>query len=450
MEGEQNLFGGFLVTILLVLLNGFFVAAEFAIVKVRGSQLQADGEEGSMRTKAALSIINNLDGYLAATQLGITLASLALGWVGEEVFTHLVKSFFSFTGLDNFILSVLHSFNMQLTADDLAHKLSVPVAFSCITFLHIVFGELAPKSIAIRFPKSTTLALSPLLKAFYIIFNPVVYAMNKVANLILKMVGIKPVNESEIHSEEELKLIVAESAEGGAIEENERELIQNVFDFDDLLVRQIYINNTKVVGIPIGTRIKEASKIALEENYSRYPIYEGSLENVVGMVHSKDLLKLALENNNENIRKIMRSVLYVHDNKKVSDLLRQFQKKKTQFAVVTNEFGASIGIVTMENILEELVGDIQDEHDQEIPVVEKISDGLFRVQSQTMIEELNEHLPFTLPTNEDYDTLSGYIAQNSEEIPQMGQVLQIDKFEIKIMKMFRTSPEIVEIRVIEN
>lgn len=437
MDGDSSLILGTIITILLVLLNGFFVAAEFAIVKVRASQLQANDAPNSVKNKAAISVINNLDGYLAATQLGITLASLGLGWVGEEVFTEIIQSFFEF-------------FNLNQTFPNLAHQLSVPVAFSAITFLHIVFGELAPKSMAIRHPKPTTLAVAVPLRIFYFIGRPIIVALNYIAGLILKLIGIKPVNENEIHSEEELKLIVAESAEGGAIEENERELIQNVFDFDDLLIRQIYINNTKVVGIPSTMRIKEASKIVLEENYSRYPVYEGSLDNVIGMLHSKDILRLALENSNESIKKIMRPMVYVHDNKKVTDLLRQFQKKKTQFAVVTNEFGASVGIVTMENIIEELVGDIQDEHDHEIPVVEKLGDNLFRVQSQTMIDELNENLPFNFPLHDDYDTLSGYIAQNTEDIPTVNQIIQIDNFEFKIIKMFRTSPEIVEVKYLHS
>jgi len=437
MDGDSSLILGTLFTLLLVFLNGFFVAAEFAIVKVRASQLQSGDTPNSVKTKAAMNVINNLDGYLAATQLGITLASLGLGWVGEEVFTHIIKSFFQVIQIDQLY-------------PNLANQLAVPVAFSSITFLHIVFGELAPKSLAIRHPKPTTLAVAAPLRLFYIFGKPFIVALNYVANLILKLIGIKPVNENEIHSEEELKLIVAESAEGGAIEQNERELIQNVFDFDDLLIRQIYINNTKVVGMPSTMRIKEASKMALEENYSRYPVYEGSLDNVIGMLHSKDLLRLALENSNESIKKIMRPVVYVHDNKKVNDLLRQFQKKKTQFAVVTNEFGASVGIVTMENIIEELVGDIQDEHDHETPVVEKIGENLYRVQSQTMIDELNEHLPFSFPLNEDYDTLSGYIAQNTEDIPAVNQVIQIGDFEFKILKMFRTSPEIVEVKLLNS
>lgn len=174
------------------------------------------------------------------------------------------------------------------------------------------------------------------------------------------------------------------------------------------------------------------------------------MDNVIGMLHSKDILRLALENSNESIKKIMRPMVYVHDNKKVTDLLRQFQKKKTQFAVVTNEFGASVGIVTMENIIEELVGDIQDEHDHEIPVVEKLGDNLFRVQSQTMIDELNENLPFNFPLHDDYDTLSGYIAQNTEDIPAVNQIIQIDNFEFKIIKMFRTSPEIVEVKYLHS
>jgi CBS domain containing-hemolysin-like protein len=211
------------ITLFLVFLNGFFVAAEFAIVKVRSSQIAL--EKGNLSKEAAKKIVNNLDGFLAATQLGITLASLGLGWIGEDV-------------MSSIILNVISSMGIEMS-EAAAHSVAMPVAFAMLTVLHIVFGELAPKSIAIRYPASTTLRVSIPLRIFYFVFRPFIWLLNGLANLILKIFGIKPMSETEIHSEEELKLIIAESEEGGAIETSERELIQNVFDFDNRVARQV-------------------------------------------------------------------------------------------------------------------------------------------------------------------------------------------------------------------
>jgi CBS domain containing-hemolysin-like protein len=225
----------FLITGLLVVLNGFFVAAEFAIVKVRSSQIAL--QEGTVSKRAAQLIINNLDGFLAATQLGITLASLGLGWIGEDVVSQLV-------------LSIMHSLDIQID-EAMAHRIALPTAFALLTIMHIVFGELAPKSMAIRYPTQTTLWVSVPLRVFYFVFRPFIRLLNGFANLVLRLFGIKPVGEHEIHSEEELKLIIAESEEGGAIESSERELIQNVFDFDNRVVKQIMVPRAKVSGISV-------------------------------------------------------------------------------------------------------------------------------------------------------------------------------------------------------
>ena len=242
-----------IVTLLLVALNGFFVAAEFAIVKVRSSQIAL--EAGNIAKRAAENVIDNLDGYLAATQLGITLASLGLGWVGEDVMTRI-------------ILNTMHTFGLEMS-ETLAHSIALPLAFAVLTFLHIVFGELAPKSLAIRYPTSTTLRVSIPLRIFYVIFKPFIWLLNGFANIILRMLGVKPMSEQEIHSEEELRLIIAESEEGGAIEPAERELIQNVFDFDDRIVRQVMVPRVKITGLRADLTIQEAMDTILKEGYSR-------------------------------------------------------------------------------------------------------------------------------------------------------------------------------------
>jgi len=433
MEPEPLSYSNFFLTLFLVLLNGFFVAAEFAIVKVRLSQLETKTQ--TMVSKISKSIVQNLDAYLAATQLGITLASLALGWVGEKTMEQLIHG----------LLSNL-SFIDAIQAKEWSSKFALPLGFFIITMLHIVFGELVPKSMAIRNPYKTTLFIATPLKVFRTIFLPVIFMMNGIANFVLKLLGIS-LHEEEVHSEEELKLIITESAEGGAIEDSERDLIHNVFEFDNRLVKQVFIHNSKVEGIPIEASMDEASKIVLEQGYSRYPIYTSSLDNIIGMVHSKDILRNVIKKQLQKISEIKRDVLYVNENKRVLDLLRSFQKHKTEFGVVVDEFGATIGIITMEDILEELVGDIQDEHDEEASIVEKLDESTYRVFSLNSIDDINELIPYDIPKEENYETLSGYIATLSEDLPIIGDQFENEHYRFKILTMNRKSPEVIELIV---
>lgn len=421
-----------LITLLLVLLNGFFVAAEFAIVKVRASQVTTRSDSG-ITARLASHIVQNLDNYLAATQLGITLASLGLGWIGEPIVAKLIEGFMNLIGLT--------------ISAEMAHKIALPVAFLTITVLHIIFGELAPKSLAIRYPYQTSMVVAIPLRIFHLLFRPFIYVLNGLANFLLRLIGVVPVPHSGFHSEEELKLIIAESAEGGAIEPDERELIQNVFDFDDRYVWQILRPRTQIAAISIDTTLEEAIQYCLEEGYSRFPVYEESIDQVLGFIHTKDLLLLSQQKNgSKQIRDNLRPVLHVSSNKKVSHLLRQFQKEHTQLAVVVNEFGSTVGIVTLEDIIEELVGEIQDEYDAETPIVEPLGNQVYRIQAQTPLDDINESLPEPFPESDDYHTLSGLLLQLSENIPEEGDTIRVGLCEVKILKMFQASPELVEVR----
>lgn len=420
------------VAVFLVLLNGFFVAAEFAIVKVRMSELTV--KSGNNYTaKMATSVVKNLDNYLAATQLGITLASLGLGWIGEPIVAKWIQGLLDLLGFR--------------FSEELSHQIALPIAFATITVLHIVFGELAPKSLAIRYPYQTTLTVALPLRFFYLIFRPFIWMLNGFANFFLQILGIGPIPNAGIHSEDELKMIIAESAEGGAIEPAERELIQNVFDFDDRYVWQILKPRTHIAAISVDTNLDEAIEYCLQEGYSRFPVYEESIDHILGFVHTKDLLALSRQKNGDKqIKDIVRPVLFVSSNKKVSHLLRQFQKEHAQLAVVVNEFGGTVGLVTLEDIIEELVGEIQDEYDSEAPIVERTSEFTYRIQAQSPLDEINEFLPEPFPESDDYHTLSGLLLQISENIPEEGDVLQFAPYEVKIIKMFQSSPELVEVR----
>lgn len=423
-------------TIFLVLLNGFFVAAEFAIVKVRSSQIS--GSDASPKVmKAARIVTNNLDNYLAATQLGITIASLGLGWVGESVMEGiLIRGFEYFPGLYNYLDP---------------HKIAAPLGFIIITVMHIVFGELAPKSIAIRKSAPTTMAVAIPLRIFYFLFKPVIYVMNGFANFILKLIGITPVKEQDIHTEEEIKLIISESEEGGAIEDSERELINNVFDFDSRRVKDILTHRKDLVSFSVDTPFDELSKEVIEEGYSRYPIYEKAPSDLIGILNIKDVLKYYQSNKDEfDIRGLLRPVFYIPESMKIKDLLKAFQKDHVQMAVVTDEYGDIAGIVTMEDILEELVGDIQDEHDAELPIVEKQADDSYIVDAHEPIEDINEFLPSSLPEEEEYNTLSGLITYEHGSVPVEGEVLVLEGYEMIILKMYRSSVEKVRMRLLSE
>jgi len=420
-----------LITLFLVFLNGFFVAAEFAIVKVRSSQIAL--EKGTLAKDAAKSIIENLDGYLAATQLGITLASLGLGWVGEDVVSKIV-------------LDVMSSLGFEMS-EATAHSIALPIAFLVLTILHIVFGELAPKSIAIRYPTITTMRLSLPLRVFYFVFRPFIWLLNGFANLILKMFGIKPMSEIEIHSEEELKLIIAESEEGGAIEMSERELIQNVFDFDNRVARQVMVPRMKMSMMNADTTIAEALNYVLKEGYSRYPIYEQSKDEIIGVVHSKDIVSVYIQSNNKGLRDIMRAVQFIPETKPIDVLLRDFQRTKAQMAFVVSEFGGIIGLVTLEDILEELVGEIQDEHDQEQQIVVPIDKQTFQIAAQSSLHDINKLLDVPFPEAEEYETLAGLLSYEKPSLKE-GDEFELFNYRIKIVKIMQTLPEVVEVKLI--
>lgn len=422
-------------TFFLVALNGFFVAAEFAIVKIRLSQIEIRTDLRSSLTKTAKTIVNNLDAYLAATQLGITLASLGLGWVGES-------------SISPIVMRILALFGMEGPEwQGLASNIAMWSSFAVITALHIVFGELAPKSMAIRHPANTTFAIAWPLRVFYAIFRPIIWVMNGFANTILNLIGIKPIHGSDIHSEEELKMIITESQEGGAIEETERDLIQNVFEFDDRRVSNIQTLRKNVSAVEVHTTVKEAIDHAINEGYSRYPVYEEELDNIKGILYTKDLVKLTLEHPNEtSFMTILRKPLFVSESYKIKNLMKQFQKKRIQMAIVTNEIGELSGIVSMEDILEELVGEIQDEYDNEDPIVVSIGEGVYSVDAHSSLSDINRLLPYRFEESEQYDTLSGLLTETfSDRDIHAGDVLELEDYQVKVIKMYRNSVERAEL-----
>jgi len=420
-----------LLTLFLVLLNAFFVAAEFAIVKVRYSQIQIKALTGNKVAKSAQSIINKLDTYLSATQLGITFASLGLGWIGEPV---VAKS----------LTRILPMLGINLPVETI-HQIALPVGFILITVLHIVFGELAPKSIAIRKAEATTMFIALPLKLFFIIFRPFIWLMNSISNGFLKLIGIQPAGEHDIHSTEELQLLVKQSKEGGKMEEEDYQIIKNAFDFTDHSARQVMLPRQHVYFVDIESTTNDIVDKILDSGYSRVPVCQKSMDNIIGIAYTKEVLKKYLKNPQFDIREILHPVLYVIETKRISDILREFQKKHLHFAVIIDEFGGTEGIITLEDILEELVGEIQDEDDEEKSIVEKTNDNTYVVQAAQPLVDINERLPHPFTLSDDYSTLSGLLLFHLDEMPRNNQVVTIDNYEIRITGITRRMVQVVQL-----
>ncbi|WP_437921805.1 hemolysin family protein [Sphingobacterium sp. LRF_L2] len=423
-------------TIFLVLANGFFVAAEFAIVKVRASQIELQAKSGSKVAKIAKNITEHLDGYLAATQLGITLASLALGWVGEAVMTEIVHKVFGV-------------FNVELTGP-IAKNLGHVLAFSIITFLHIVFGELAPKSIAIQRPVATTMRIAAPLQFFYYIFKPIIWILNGFANFLLRLIGIEVHGHEASHSSEELQYLLEKGKESGALNNAEHELIKNVFDFNERIVKNIMVPRTKIVAVDMSETADDFINTVTEEGYSRIPIYDDNIDQIVGIVHTKDILPIIVKGKEVVLKNIMRKPYFIPETKKINDLMTEFQQKRIQIAIVLDEFGGTAGMVTLEDIVEELVGEIQDEYDEETPVVERISETEYMVDAGASVHDANGYLPLELPESSDYDTIAGLVSHYFEKIPDVGEVKEVEGYAITIIKKTQQNIEFVKLDLVET
>ncbi len=396
------------------------MAAEFAIVRVRTSQIDLKIRNGHPAGLLGKRILANLDGYLAATQLGITIASLALGYFGEKVVFDIFE----------YIFILLH----WGIRESIIHAISYSLAFILITILHIVFGELAPKSIAIQHPTGTTVNLAYPLHVFYLIFRPLIWFLNGFSGFILKLMGIRTISAVEMHSAEELQLILEQGKESGALDSTEHEMIQNVFDFKDRVVKNIMVPRTQIAALELNTPGTEVVEMIINEGYSRLPVFNESIDNIVGVVHAKDILPLLNQQKQIVLKEIIRQAYFIPESKRINDLLTELQLKRIQIAIVLDEFGGTAGMVTLEDIVEELVGEIQDEYDEEIPIVEKTSEHEFIVSCMASIADVNEHLPRELPEDETYDSVAGLINVVFGKIPEIGEFTEADGYRITILK----------------
>jgi len=382
----------------LVFLNGFFVASEFALVKVRQSRLTQLQNEGNVRAKYALKVNGRLDAYLSATQLGITLASLGLGWVGEPAIADLI------------IAPLLHEFGVS--DETVIHSIAFAAAFCIITFLHIVLGELAPKSLAIQRSVGVSLWLSWPLLMFYRLFLPVIWFLNGSANKLLKLIGVEPASEREsAHTEEEIRILMDQSAKSGIIDKDEMTLFDNVFEFADRVAREVMLPRTDMDCLFVNLSYAENLKTVYEKKHTRYPVGLEDKDQIIGFVHITDLLT-ADPDEEHDLQEFLRPILSVPESMEVSKVLKLMQRGKSQVAIVIDEYGGTAGMLTAGTILEELVGEIQDEFDDELPAV-VVKGELTSVDGRMLIEEVNDLFGLEIE-DEEVDSIGGWLFNRME------------------------------------
>jgi CBS domain containing-hemolysin-like protein len=404
---------------LLVLLNGFFVAAEFALVKIRGSQLEALAEEGDEGALQAKRITGDLEAYLSACQLGVTLASLGLGWIGEPYLAQLVEPALVRAGIQS---------------EAVIRSVSFALAFSLITVLHIVLGEQAPKIFAIRKPLATTLAISRPLGLFHALFRPAIWFLNLCSNGLLRHVfRIEPVSGHELaHSEEELRVILSENASAQEVSPLGKEILINALDLRRRVVRDITTPRGQVVFLNTEESFEENLKLAQASRHTRFPLCEGHLDNTIGSVHIKDLLGL-MRDEKPDLHQIKRSIFPVPEMMPLEKLLSFFLSKHAHLALVVDEFGGTVGIVTLDNVLEEIVGDIQDEFDAENPEVRRVGTEEFEVEGSLGLYELKDLIGLELESA-DVSTVGGYVTHLIGHLPHMGEQTRIEDYLVTITK----------------
>ncbi len=407
-----------IIALLLVFMNGFFVATEFAMVKVRKSRIETLMLDGNKSAKYTLTVVNDLNSYLSACQLGITLASLGLGWIGEPAVADALSPLF----------------NLFHMPESLVHSISFVLGFAIITGLHIVLGELAPKSLAIISAEKIAMYTALPLIMFYRLTYPIMWAFNHSTNLILKSFGVSQVDEHDAaHTDEEIKLLVEDSYKHGLIDKTELTFVDNIFDFSEKTVKEIMIPRTDMACIFLEDSFEEIIKYAMDEQLTRYPVCRDSKDNITGFVHIKDLFRLKIEGNNENIENIVREIKFVPESMSISELLKIFKREKPQMAIVIDEYGGTFGLVTIEDILEEIVGEIQDEFDEEVDSITKTEDNNYVVDGKLILDEINELLKISIESD-NIDTIGGWIYSQLKAYPKINDSIVYENYEFVVLE----------------
>lgn len=407
--------------IILVLVNGFFVAAEFAFVGVRRSRIETLAAEGNKAARRLLNILGNLNAYLSASQLGITLASLALGALGEPLVEALLG------GVLDVVPPSIRSF------------VSYGIALAVITSLHITIGEQAPKLFGLQLAEKVAMATALPMQIFYKVFKPFIHALDWASAKTVNLFGLYATSEhASIYTEEEIRQLIKVSKESGHLNEEEQRLINRVFEFSETTVREAMIPRTEIVAVSQNCTLEEIARAFRQHGYSRLPVYSGSLDNIVGFIHSKDLMPFLLRPKSFNLEKAMQKPMYVVDTARLEDVLRQMQREKFHFGFVVDEHGGVEGIITLEDLLEEIVGDISDEHDEEVnEQIRPEADGSFLLDGGLAIRDLNRRLGLNLPVSEGYTTIAGFLMSESGQILTEGESVRFNGHIFKIEKVHK-------------
>ena len=417
----KNLFY-LLLALALVAANAFFVATELAIVRVRETRVEELVSRGAKRALATQGVLKNLNAYLSACQLGITLASLGLGWVGEPAFAHLLEPLFA--GLGG-------------AAHFAAHSLALTFSFALITFLHVVLGEQVPKTLAIDRAEGVALLASWPIRLFHRTFYPFIWVLNGAAILAVRLMGLEPVpEESRAHTEEELRLILGLSHKSGVLSEAHADLIENALDFADRTVRQIMVPRGDIVFLDVNRSFDENLAMARKAGHTRYPLCDGDVDRVVGVLHIKDLfLSAPTGSGATDLKSLAREPLIVPESLEAQRLLAIFQKQRVHLGIVIDEYGGTSGIVTLEDVLEELTGEIQDEFDQEAPLVHALDDGRLSVDAALPLDEMEEKLGISEGSYEDVDTLGGLVLARLGRIALVGDVVELGGRRVEVSRV---------------
>lgn len=405
----------FIITFLLFA-NGFFVAAEFALVGVRETRMQQLSNEGNFSAKLALDAIKHIDRYIAAVQLGITIASLGIGWVGEATLARIIHPIFTF---------------LPGKWDSVAtHTISVTIAFAVITILHVVIGELMPKSIALQYPEKTTLWVSRPMYIITRLFHPMILVLNGLGNFLLRLCKIEPnQGHGREHSAEELNMLVDASCKGGVIKQEEAKMIQNVFKFSDLHAIQLMIPRTNMVAIPLDATLDELKKTIIENQYTRYPVFEEDIDHIKGFLHVKDLYPLIADNKPIELSTILRPAYYIPETMLVGNLAKEFQKQHSQMAIVIDEFGGTSGLVTYEDVMEEIFGEVQDEFDdEEDNSAKQINEKCYEICGSMRVDEFCDFFNVELTDDEDIHTIGGYFTKKLGRIANVKDEIYDENF----------------------
>ena len=407
---------------LLLFSNGFFVAAEFSMVSVRKTRITQLTNEGNFSAKVALEALKDLDKFIAAVQLGVTISSIGLGWVGEATLVRMVEPLFQFLPA-----------NYQLAA---AHTISITIAFSLITVLHVVIGELMPKSIALQFPERTSLFIALPMKLITKLFNPLICILNGLANFLLRFLRIPPSQTSHLaHSIEELNMLINASYNEGVLNETEKEMLHNVFKFSDLTAKQVMVPRTDMACIPSDINFDELNTLTTESQYTRYPVYEENLDHISGIIHVKDLYGLSLRKEDFSVEKLLRPVLLVPETITMDNLVREFKKRQGQMAIVIDEFGGTSGLITLEDVLEEIFGEVQDEFDaDEEADIREISENIYLTNAMMRLDEITEFFEVEI-IDEDVDTIGGLVVKVLGRIAEVGDIVEIQNLELNVKEI---------------